>query len=120
MTTFDHRAVYCSRGWVTQPLPTDFTEDIVLACDKEILCPHRKRFENCREDRVACKCVCPGEGEYEKSTPRCDNNNNAICSDGLRAVCKQDKNYPVCYDGKIVCHDKTNGAIDLVDSIECK
>lgn len=111
---FDHRAAFCRSNIKS------FT-NIELRCDKENLCPkNRKRFQACRDDKTTCKCVCPFKTKARKHTPACDNEDHPICSGKLTPTCTNPSNFAVCYDKKLVCHNKDTGAIDLTDIVECK
>ena len=77
------------------------------------------RYKNCREDRKKCECICQFN-KNQKFTPRCNRNNNAVCSHGLTPTCLNPDNVASCQNKKLTCINKTDRSIDLNDTIECK
>ena len=92
----------------------------IQTCESNLCPTNRERFQSCREDRTSCKCVCPFKTKNEKTTPRCDSNNQPACSDKLNPICSRLSNIVVCLDGKLLCQDKGSGSIDFTDIIFCK
>ena len=113
-TTLSVNSAYCSTSALRTP------DEDKLSCTTKKLCPSGKRFDSCREDRHNCKCVCSFDSRNDKGNPRCNKQNNAICSGSLTPTCSNPDNIASCYSKKLTCANKIDGSIDLSDTIECK
>lgn len=114
MTFFNHNSAFCRPNLRIPSL------NKIISCDKN-LCDYSKgRFQPCREDQYFCKCVCPFVTRNQKQTPRCNQFDQATCSNNSIPLCTKTSNRAVCYDYKLFCQDIDVGFIDLVDKVFCK
>ncbi len=112
-TVLSVNSAYCTTGILRS------SDEDTTSCNTKKLCPSGKRFNSCREDKQACKCICPFD-LASRGTPRCTENNKAVCSRGLTPTCSNPDNLASCYSKKLTCANKNDGSIDLNDTIKCK